>query len=202
MRRFQPTLACPFSEETSHRNKPVARVRRRSRDSRAKRQANPTRMHRAPRRRQSFSLNSFCAPNTAAGLREEISQIAPNGAALCKRDLFRMRSDQQRVRRWRYPASLFLLPGTEARLPSCGLLAWRRGNCLDLFFLGFLDFPIAFLLALGHAALPEIADTDRMQRSLLTTRPDQPCATVRLLAPNSHVLVGSRWANPDIGGRA
>lgn len=83
-------------------------------------------------------------------------------------------------------ASLLLLP--KARLPRGALLARRRGNCLDLLFLGFLGFPIAFLLAFGHVALPEFFDTDRMQMSL-TLRPDQPCATVRALAANSHVLV-------------
>src|SRR5512135_91139 len=35
-------------------------------------------------------------------------------------------------------APLLLLAGTEARLPSRGLLAWRGGYGLDLFFLRFL----------------------------------------------------------------
>jgi hypothetical protein len=52
-------------------------------------------------------------------------------------------------------ASLFLFAGTEARLPSCGLLAWRCSNCLDLLFFRLLGFSIAFLLALGHADLPK-----------------------------------------------
>ena len=58
---------------------------------------------------------------------------------------------------------LFFLP--ETRLPSRGLLAWRRGDCLDLFFLGFLGFPITFLLAFGHVALLALCDTDWMPMS-------------------------------------
>jgi hypothetical protein len=50
-------------------------------------------------------------------------------------------------------ASLFLFARREGRLPSCGLLAWRCGNCLDLLFFGFLGLPIAFLLAFGHVDL-------------------------------------------------
>jgi hypothetical protein len=73
-----------------------------------------------------------------------------------------MRLNEQRVRWRRYPALLFFLPGSEARLPPCGLLAWRRGNCLDLLLLGLLGFPIASLLAFGHVALPEFFDADRM----------------------------------------
>jgi hypothetical protein len=48
----------------------------------------------------------------------------------------------------------FFFAGTEGRLPSCGLLAWRCGNHLDLLFLGFLGFPIASVLAFGHVDLP------------------------------------------------
>src|SRR3954462_15485221 len=50
--------------------------------------------------------------------------------------------------------SLLLFVGTQGRLPARPLLAWRRGNHLDLLFLGFLGFPIASLLTLGHADLP------------------------------------------------
>lgn len=49
---------------------------------------------------------------------------------------------------------LFLLAGTQGRLPASGLLAWRRGNHLDFLFLRFLGFPIASLLAFGHVDLP------------------------------------------------
>jgi hypothetical protein len=35
-------------------------------------------------------------------------------------------------------------------------LAWRRGNCLDLFLLGLLGFAITFLFAFGHFALPVV----------------------------------------------
>src|SRR5438874_1365133 len=55
-------------------------------------------------------------------------------------------------------ALLFLLAGREARLPSRGLLAWRRSYCLDLLFLGLLGFPISFLLALGHVDLLWVDD--------------------------------------------
>ena len=48
---------------------------------------------------------------------------------------------------------LFLLAGTKAWLPSGRLLAWRRGNDLDLFLLGFLGLTVAFLLALADAGL-------------------------------------------------
>jgi hypothetical protein len=51
---------------------------------------------------------------------------------------------------------LFLFVGTQRRLPASGLLARRRGNHLDLLFLGFLGFPIASLLALGHIDLPGV----------------------------------------------
>ena len=46
---------------------------------------------------------------------------------------------------------LFLFAGTEARLPSRGLLAWRRGNGFDLLFFRLLGLPITLLLAFGHA---------------------------------------------------
>src|SRR6478672_1690411 len=65
-----------------------------------------------------------------------------------------------RPRVWKSPRptrgcpSLFLFAGTQGRLPACALLAWRRGNHLDLLFLGFLGFPIASLLTLGHVDLP------------------------------------------------
>jgi hypothetical protein len=49
--------------------------------------------------------------------------------------------------------SLFLFAGTQGRLPARTLLAWRRGNDLDLLFLGFFGFPIASLLAFGHVNL-------------------------------------------------
>jgi hypothetical protein len=47
-------------------------------------------------------------------------------------------------------AALFLFAGTEARLPSCGLLAERRGYCLDLLFFRLPGLSIALLLAFGH----------------------------------------------------
>jgi hypothetical protein len=50
--------------------------------------------------------------------------------------------------------SLFLFAGTQGRLPACALLAWRRGNYLDLLLLGLLGFSIASLLTLGHIDLP------------------------------------------------
>ena len=50
--------------------------------------------------------------------------------------------------------TLFLLAGPQGRLPARTLLAWRRGNDLDLLFLGFLGFPIASLLTLRHVDLP------------------------------------------------
>jgi hypothetical protein len=43
----------------------------------------------------------------------------------------------------------FFLP--EPKVGPSGLLARCCGNCLDLLFFGLLDFPIAFLLAFGHA---------------------------------------------------
>jgi hypothetical protein len=46
-------------------------------------------------------------------------------------------------------ALLFLLSGRETRLPSRGLLAWRRSYCLDLLFLGLLGFPISSPLAMS-----------------------------------------------------
>ena len=56
---------------------------------------------------------------------------------------------------------LFLLAGTQGRLPACAraLLARRRGNHLDLVLLGFLGFPIASLLTLGHVNLPGLMVT-------------------------------------------
>jgi hypothetical protein len=55
-------------------------------------------------------------------------------------------------------SALFLFAGRETRLPSCGLLAWRRSDCLDFLFFGFLGLPIAFLLAFGHVDLPGFDD--------------------------------------------
>jgi hypothetical protein len=55
-------------------------------------------------------------------------------------------------------SALFLFAGPESRLPSRGLLAWRRGDCLDFLFFGFLGLPIAFLLAFGHVDLPGFDD--------------------------------------------
>jgi hypothetical protein len=60
-------------------------------------------------------------------------------------------------------ASLFLFAGTEGWLPSRGLLARRRSNCLDLLFFGFLGLPIALLLAFGHADLPKVDDNAVME---------------------------------------
>src|ERR1700679_2556850 len=87
MRRFQPTLACPFSEATPHRNKPVARPSLGSRDSLALRHERLARMRRAPTRRQSFSFKFLCGQHGRAGLYGG-SQSTPNGAALRKRDAF------------------------------------------------------------------------------------------------------------------
>ncbi len=66
----------------------------------------------------------------------------------------------------RQPRQLFLLARTEARLPSCGLLARRRGNRLDLLLFGFLGFPVTLLLALGHADLPEFDDDAAIEHGL------------------------------------
>src|ERR1700730_2955708 len=49
--------------------------------------------------------------------------------------------------------ALLLFAGTDVRLPSRCLLAWRRGNGLDFLLLGLLGFPIALLLTFGHADL-------------------------------------------------
>jgi len=51
---------------------------------------------------------------------------------------------------------LFLFAGREVGLPSRrrAFLAWGSGDYLDLFFLGFLFLPIAFLFASGHVNLP------------------------------------------------
>jgi hypothetical protein len=46
---------------------------------------------------------------------------------------------------------LFLFAGAEARLPSGGLLAGRRGYCLDLLFFRLPGFPITLLFAFSHA---------------------------------------------------
>ena len=46
---------------------------------------------------------------------------------------------------------LFLFAGADCRLPCGGLLTWSRSNCLDLLLFGLLGFPVASLLALGHA---------------------------------------------------
>jgi hypothetical protein len=51
----------------------------------------------------------------------------------------------------RSTVTLFLFAGTEARLPSCGLLAGRRRYCFDLLFFRLPGFPIALLLAFSHA---------------------------------------------------
>ena len=50
---------------------------------------------------------------------------------------------------------LFLFAGREVRLPSRrrALLAWRCGDCLDLFLLRLPLLPIAPLFASGHVSL-------------------------------------------------
>jgi len=63
-------------------------------------------------------------------------------------------------------ALLFLLAGRETRLPFRGLLAWRRSYCLDLLFLGLLDFPISSLLALGHIDLLWVDDDAVIERRI------------------------------------
>jgi hypothetical protein len=49
------------------------------------------------------------------------------------------------------PVPLFLFAGTEARLPSRVLLAWRRGYRFDLLFFRLPGLPITLLLTFGHA---------------------------------------------------
>jgi hypothetical protein len=46
---------------------------------------------------------------------------------------------------------LFLFAGADCRLPCSGFLTWSRSNCLDLLLFGLLGFPVASLLAFGHA---------------------------------------------------
>lgn len=53
---------------------------------------------------------------------------------------------------------LFLFSLTKTRLPSGSLLAWCCRNYLDLFLLGLLGLPIAFLLTFGHVDLLGVAD--------------------------------------------
>ena len=46
---------------------------------------------------------------------------------------------------------LFLFAGADCRLPCGDLLTWSGSNCLDFLLFGLLGFPIAPLLAFGHA---------------------------------------------------
>src|SRR6266550_3724122 len=80
--------------------------------------------------------------------------------------------------------TLFLLAGTQVRLPACTLLAWRRRDHLDLLLLGFLGFPIASLLTFSHVDLPgltvmpELTQTRRLETRRVQIisdfqRPDQ-----------------------------
>src|SRR6516225_9059250 len=80
--------------------------------------------------------------------------------------------------RFRKPV-LFLFTGRQVRLPSRrrALLAWGGGDCLDLFFLGLLLLPIAFLFASGHVNL------------LWSIR--------RLSPPGEYGLVFNRCTKPD-----
>src|ERR1700722_3049558 len=151
MRPFQPALACPFWERTPHRRKPVARRCLGSPDSPARQQERLTCTRIAPTRRQTFSFR-FPSPAYAHGVCARIAHA--DGAAFRRTE--RVECVRLLVRDRRYPASLLLLPGSEVRLPRHGLLAWRRGNCLDLGLFGLLDFPITSLLAFGHFALPVI----------------------------------------------
>jgi len=48
---------------------------------------------------------------------------------------------------------LFLFVGSQGRLPRCGLLAWRRGTCLDLLLFRLLGLPIPLLLPVSHVDL-------------------------------------------------
>lgn len=70
-----------------------------------------------------------------------------------------LRWTENEVRPLKGYRTLFLLAGTQGRLPACTLLAWRRGDHLDLLLLGFLGFPIASLLAFGHVNLPGLMVT-------------------------------------------
>jgi hypothetical protein len=71
---------------------------------------------------------------------------------------------------------LFLFAGSRGRLPSGSLLAWRRGDDLDLLFLGLLVLAIASLLAFGH-------------NDLLCLDGDAPIAAAsHLLVPQMTVL--------------
>src|ERR1700733_3385571 len=163
MHRFQAAPACPFSEATRHRSKRAARPHSGSRDSLVRRQEHLARIRTAPERRGFFSL-CFLAGAVARGA-GGISQSAPIVQRFAKRDGFKCvwTTSVSDAGVSRGSCFLFFLP--EARLPPCGLLAWRRGNGLDLLLLGFLDFPIAFLLALSHVALLALFDTDGMPMS-------------------------------------
>src|SRR5579864_6602782 len=78
-------------------------------------------------------------------------KIRPSFASFCCTSSRRSRRSDRPANA---PIPLFLLAGADVRLPSRGLLARRRGNGLDLLFLGFLGFPIALLLAFGHGRPP------------------------------------------------
>jgi hypothetical protein len=61
--------------------------------------------------------------------------------------------DGRRVANVRSAHQLFLFVGSQGRLPRCGLLAWRRGTCLDLLLFRLLGLPIPFLLPVSHVDL-------------------------------------------------
>jgi hypothetical protein len=84
-------------------------------------------------------------------------------------------------------ATLFLLAGVDRRLPSAGLLAWRSRNGLDLLLLGFLGFPIASLLALGHVDLSLRLDA---VASIAIFHIDAG-EIVRVFSPNSQLRLGA-----------
>src|ERR1700744_4627969 len=82
---------------------------------------------------------------------------------------------------------LFLLPRHEVRLPGRPLLAWCRGDDLDLFFLGLLGFAVASLLAFGHSGLLLLFEMIELVRHQdLPARGADPHVDVALL----HQLLG------------
>src|ERR1700736_452461 len=159
IRRFQPRQALPFSEDAPHRSRQAARSCLRSRGSLVPRRERFARMRRAPIPPKSFSSGFLCGRHHPLPIQK--SRPRPrsdrpidsngDGAAPSKR------AAGVAV------ASLFLFAGTEGWLPSRGLLARRRSNCLDLLFFGFLGLPIALLLAFGHADLPKVDDNAVME---------------------------------------
>src|SRR5258706_8736702 len=161
IRRFQQPRAFPFSEETPHRNKRVARSCFRSCGSLVPWRERFARMRRAPILRESFSSNFLCGRHYPPHLRNQNrprprsdGPISSNTdrAALCKNEPLVLKcaspitcqiADVSHLRHY------FFLP--EAKVGCHPAVFWLGAAAIVLIFsfLGFLDSRLPFFSPLA-----------------------------------------------------